>query len=101
VDAIFGTHNADIEVALLQEAGLISDATTIVTTVHDLQIVEGDLPETAHDFSVDVIVTPTQVIECGPPRRPAGILWSELDPAKIAAIPALASRAAQRPASDR
>ncbi|MEU3650041.1 hypothetical protein AB0E59_42210 [Lentzea sp. NPDC034063] len=70
--------------------------TTIVTMVHDLQIVEGDLPETSHDFSVDVIVTATQVIECGPPRWPAGILWSELDPAKIAAVPALASRAARR-----
>ena len=96
-----GAGYADIEVALLQEAGLISDATTIVTTVHDLQVVEGDLPETSHDFSVDVIVTPTQVIECGPPRRPAGILWSELDPAKIAAIPALASRAEQHPRSSR
>ncbi|GAB2862613.1 hypothetical protein JOD27_007509 [Lentzea nigeriaca] len=85
--------------ALLQEAGLISEATTIVTTVHDLQVVDGDLPETSHDFSVDVIVTPTQAIECGPPRRPAGILWSELDPAKIAAIPALAARAARRRAS--
>lgn len=96
-----GAGYADIEVALLQEAGLISEATTIVTTVHDLQIVDGDIPETSHDFSVDVIVTPTQVIACGPPRRPAGILWSELDPAKIAAIPALASRAAQRPRSSR
>jgi 5-formyltetrahydrofolate cyclo-ligase len=66
--------------------------------VHDLQVVDGDLPETSHDFSVDLIVTPTQVIECGPPRRPSGILWSELDPAKIAAIPALASRAARREA---
>jgi 5-formyltetrahydrofolate cyclo-ligase len=95
-----GAGYADIEVALLQEAGLISEATTIVTTVHDLQVVDGDLPETSHDFSVDVIVTPTQVIECGPPRRPAGILWSEMDQAKIAAIPALATRAARRPASD-
>ncbi|GHH32104.1 5-formyltetrahydrofolate cyclo-ligase [Lentzea cavernae] len=94
-----GAGYADIEVALLQEAGLISEATTIVTTVHDLQVVDGDLPETSHDFSVDLIVTPTQVIECGPPRRPVGILWSELDPAKIAAIPALASRQARRDVS--
>ncbi|WP_053735256.1 5-formyltetrahydrofolate cyclo-ligase [Nocardia sp. NRRL S-836] len=91
-----GAGYSDIEVALLQEAGLISQTTTIVTTVHDLQIVEGDLPETDHDFSVDSIVTPTQVIECGPPRRPAGIVWSKLDPAKIAAIPALATRAGRR-----
>ncbi|MFD4636872.1 hypothetical protein ACFWN2_06125 [Lentzea sp. NPDC058436] len=31
--------------------------------------------------------------------RPAGILWSELDPAKIAAIPALAARQARRDVS--
>ncbi|GLZ32071.1 5-formyltetrahydrofolate cyclo-ligase [Lentzea sp. NBRC 105346] len=92
-----GAGYADIEVALLQEAGLIHEATPIVTTVHDLQVVEDELPETSHDFSVDFIITPTQVIECGPSRRPEGILWSEIDPAKVAAIPALALRAAQRP----
>jgi 5-formyltetrahydrofolate cyclo-ligase len=91
-----GAGYADIEVALLQEAGLISETTPIITTVHDLQVVDDDLPETSHDFSVDFIVTPTQVIECGPPRRPEGILWSEIDAAKVAAIPALATRAARR-----
>ncbi|MGW4400398.1 hypothetical protein ACWEHA_34330 [Amycolatopsis nivea] len=57
-----------------------------------------DLPETEHDFSVDVIVTPEQVIYCEARRRPAGIVWSHLSIEKIRAIPALSVRAeAQEP----
>jgi 5-formyltetrahydrofolate cyclo-ligase len=84
-----GAGYSDIEVALLAEAGLLSERTTIVTTVHDLQVVNDDLPEAGHDFSVDLIVTPTQVISCGPPRRPTGLDWSLLTSAQIAAMPAL------------
>ncbi|WP_242424690.1 5-formyltetrahydrofolate cyclo-ligase, partial [Frankia sp. EI5c] len=40
-----GAGYSDIEFALLQEAGLIRPTTTVVTTVHDLQVVEDDLPE--------------------------------------------------------
>jgi 5-formyltetrahydrofolate cyclo-ligase len=87
-----GAGYSDIEVALLQEAGLIGPNTTIVTTVHPLQVVDTDLPETAHDFSVDLIVTTSEVITCGPARRPPGIIWEHLSPEKIAAIPPLAAR---------
>ena len=87
-----GAGYSDIEVALLIEAGLVGPKTIIVTTVHPLQIVDEDLPETDHDFSVDLIVTPDEVIECGPARRPAGILWEDLSPAKVAAIPVLRAR---------
>ncbi len=86
---------SDIEVALLTEAGLIRPETVIVTTVHDLQVLDEELPETEHDFSVDVIITPTQVIACGPPRRPRGLYWDHLDPGKISAIPALKKHAAR------
>ncbi len=57
-----GAGYSDIEVALLQAAGLIGPQTTIVTTVHPLQVVDEELPETEHDFSVDLIVTPDEVI---------------------------------------
>lgn len=89
-----GAGYSDIEVALLQEAGLIGSHTTIVTTVHALQIVDDELPETEHDFSVDVIVTRDEVITCDTPRRPRGLIWADLSPEKIAAIPVLASRRA-------
>jgi 5-formyltetrahydrofolate cyclo-ligase len=75
---------------------LLRPETTIVTTVHTLQVVDESLPETGHDFSVDLIVTPEEVIKCDPPRRPSGVVWEDLDREKIASIPVLATRAAQR-----
>jgi 5-formyltetrahydrofolate cyclo-ligase len=88
-----GAGYADLEVALLTESGLVGPSTVIVTTVHPLQVVDGTLPETEHDFRVDLIVTPHEVIECGPHHRPPGLIWDHLDTAKIAAIPVLAARA--------
>jgi 5-formyltetrahydrofolate cyclo-ligase len=87
-----GAGYSDIEVALLQEAGLIGPETTIVTTVHSLQVVDDELPETDHDFSVDLIVTPDEVIRCADPRRPEGLVWKHLSDEKIAAIPVLSAR---------
>ena len=89
-----GGGYSDIGVALLQEAGRIGPSTVIVTTVHPLQVIDEPIPETEHDFSVDLIVTPDEVIECEPQRRPTGLYWNNLTPAKIAAIPVLAARAA-------
>ena len=91
-----GAGYSDIEMALLQEAGLIGPNTTVVTTVHSSQVVDDELPETEHDFSVDLIVTPDDVIECGPSRRPSGLIWEHLGSEKIAAIPALAGRLAEK-----
>jgi 5-formyltetrahydrofolate cyclo-ligase len=51
-----------------------------------------DLPETDHDFRVDLIVTPDEVIHCPEAPRPPGILWDHLDDDKIDAVPALADR---------
>jgi 5-formyltetrahydrofolate cyclo-ligase len=91
-----GAGYSDIEVALLSEAGLISPRTLIATTVHDRQVLDAELPETEHDFSVDLIVTPGEVIKCGPPRRPGGLHWEHLTADQIAAIPVLAARAASK-----
>ena len=82
---------SDLEFALLVERGLVDSDTTIATTVHDLQLRDDDLPETDHDFRVDVIVTPTRVVRTPRRRRPPGLLWDHLDADKRAAIPALAS----------
>jgi 5-formyltetrahydrofolate cyclo-ligase len=88
-----GGGYADIEYALLAELGWVNDQTRIATTVHDLQVLDEQLPETAHDFRVDLIATPTRLIECAGGRRPRGIIWDDLDAEKIAAIPALVARA--------
>jgi len=94
-----GAGYSDLEVALLIEAGLVTDGTAIVAPVHNLQVVEEDIPETEHDFSVDYIITPDEVIQCPPSRRPSGLVWEHLDTEKIAAIPVLVVQAAARQAS--
>jgi 5-formyltetrahydrofolate cyclo-ligase len=83
---------SDLEFALLVEAGLIGPDTVLATTVHPLQVLEEALPETDHDFRLDLIVAGEEVIGCRRTRRPQGILWDHLDAAKVAAIPALAAR---------
>lgn len=92
-----GAGYSDIEFGLLAEAGLISEQTTIATTVHELQVLDDELPEQSHDFRVDLIVTSERVIPCHSPKRPAGIDWQTLTANQIAAIPALATRAARFP----
>jgi 5-formyltetrahydrofolate cyclo-ligase len=89
-----GGGYSDLEMALGTEAGWIDGRTTLVTTVHPIQVTDDELPETDHDFRVDLIVTPDDVIRCPRTRRPPGILWDHLDPEKIDAVPALAARSA-------
>ena len=68
----------DIEVAILKEVGAAGDKTPIVTTVHELQIVES-VPMTEHDISVDFIVTPDRTIKVEHGyRKPSRILWELL-----------------------
>lgn len=67
-----GAGYSDLEVALLIEAGLVTDETVIVAPVHQLQVVDEEIPETEHDFRVDLIVTPDEVIQCPNRRRSQG-----------------------------
>jgi 5-formyltetrahydrofolate cyclo-ligase len=87
-----GAGYSDLEVALLIEAGLVTPETIIVAPVHQLQVIDDEIPETAHDFSVDLIVTPDTVIHCANPRRPRGIIWDDLTEDQISAIPVLSTR---------
>jgi 5-formyltetrahydrofolate cyclo-ligase len=80
---------SDLEFALLAQRGLVGAATTIVTTVHPLQLLDEKLPETDHDFRVDIIVTPADVLRAPRRGRPPGILTEHLDAAKRAAVPVL------------
>lgn len=91
-----GAGYSDLEVALLQEAGLLGPHTVIATTVHPLQVLDEHLPTADHDFELDLIVTSNQVIPCSPPRQRTGILWEHLSSDYISTIPVLASRAQHR-----
>ena len=82
---------SDLEFALAREAGLVDGDTTVVTTVHPLQILDsGRIPMGLHDVPVDLLITPDDVISCaGAHRRPTGILWDQLPDEKIREIPLL------------
>jgi 5-formyltetrahydrofolate cyclo-ligase len=85
-----GGGYADLELGLCTAAGLIGPQTLVVTTVHDVQLVDDALPQAPHDVPVDVVVTATQVVRCPGRRRPAAVRWDELDPEMADAIPFLA-----------
>jgi 5-formyltetrahydrofolate cyclo-ligase len=92
-----GGGYSDLEFALLTEVGLITASTTLVTTVHGIQLLEEDLPETEHDFRLNLIATPDEVVRCrASSRRMPGIVWDELDDETISSIPVLAGLARSR-----
>jgi 5-formyltetrahydrofolate cyclo-ligase len=91
-----GGGYSDLEFALLMESGRIGSDTALATTVHQLQVLDEELPETQHDFRVEIIVTP-EVTETPPSaRRPRGIIWEDLDARKVDAVPVLAEMARER-----
>ncbi len=86
-----GGGYSDLEFALARAVGAVDDTTPVLTTVHELQLLEDEIPMTAHDVPVDLVVTPERVLRC--PRifaKPAGIRWEELSPAQVKAMPVLA-----------
>jgi 5-formyltetrahydrofolate cyclo-ligase len=83
---------SDLEYALAWEAGLIGPSTVLTTTVHEVQVLnEGRIPVAEHDFRLDLLVTPHEVIRCRRPgkRSRAAIRWDELTEEKIRSIPLL------------
>ena len=85
-----GGGYSDIEFALLNACGKISSQTRIATTVHPLQVVTEEIEMCLHDISVDVIVTPDEVVETRTKfPRPSGIYWELLPIEKVEAIPVL------------
>jgi len=90
---------SDLEWGLLVELGLVGEWTTVVTTVHPLQIVRARVPMLPHDVPLDIIAAPERVIRCRPRRaRPPGVLWDALPPGKIEEVPLLAALARARSA---
>jgi len=84
-----GEGYGELEFAILLEYGKINKDVKIVTTVHDLQIVE-KIPIEPFDVSIDYIITPTRVVEINNRHdRPKGILWEYLSHKKIEEIPLL------------
>lgn len=84
-----GGGYSEIEFAVLREKGLVNESTPVVTTVHDIQIVDG-VPQEDHDVPVDVIITPTQVIKTHRKRpKPKGVIWEKVTSEMMEDMPVL------------
>ena len=68
----------DLEWGLLSEMGLVDQETPVVVSVHDCQVVDEQVPYAEHDVTVDVIVTPGEVLRCRPLPKPAGLVWDRV-----------------------
>jgi len=84
-----GEGYSDLEFAILRGFDLVDDDTTTVSTVHELQVVDEDVPLGDHDVPMDLLVTPERLVETGAGAKPDGIAWNTLSEEKIAAIPIL------------
>lgn len=76
-----GGGYSELEYGILAELGLITSSTPIVTTVHDVQVVQDYIPLEVHDLTVDYYATPTRLVEVQPRGyKPKGIYWDLLKP---------------------
>lgn len=88
-----GEGYSDLEFAVLSELGLVGETTTVVTTVHERQVVADPVPVEDHDVPIDVVVTPERTLRTDTPHdRPDGIDWEALSAERIDEIPVLADR---------
>jgi 5-formyltetrahydrofolate cyclo-ligase len=76
-----GGGYSDLEYAMLREAGKLNEDTPVITIVHDLQVVDLEIPMEEHDLPVDIIVTPTRTLlaERAYPK-PKGVLRGLVSP---------------------
>ncbi|TYC23569.1 5-formyltetrahydrofolate cyclo-ligase [Micromonospora sp. MP36] len=85
-----GAGYSDLEIALLTEAGLVTTNTAIATTIHQTQLLDEELPHASHDFTVDLAITPIEVLAYRPSReRPPGIIGKSLRRDQLDSIPVL------------
>ncbi|XP_060806954.1 methenyltetrahydrofolate synthase domain-containing protein isoform X2 [Amyelois transitella] len=87
-----GRGYGDLEFGLMMHMKAIKPNTIVVTTVHDCQVFD-TLPAELfgpHDVPIDIIVTPTEVIETQRmSQRPVGILWHLLSNRRLQLMPVL------------
>jgi 5-formyltetrahydrofolate cyclo-ligase len=87
-----GAGYSDLEYAIGREFGAIDASTRIATTVHPLQVLDRDLPVTEHDFFLDLIATPDQLLRPGRGKRrqPRGVIPEHLTTEIRRDVPVLA-----------
>jgi len=83
---------AELEWGIATALGKASESTPVATTVHELQLVDDDIPQEPFDLPVDLIATQTRALR--PARRrqkPRGILWEYITEEMLSEIPLLSS----------
>ena len=94
-----GGGYADLEYGLAAAAGVVHPDTSVISTVHAMQVLDEDLPYTQHDVPLAVVITPDAIIRCNAGGaalpKPTGIYWDDLDERKIRSIPLLAKLRAE------
>lgn len=79
---------SDREYAILKELG--HGDVPVATTVHEIQIVDKEIPLEKNDLPVDFIVTSKEIIETKTPYpKPEGIYWDLVSEKDLEAIPLL------------
>lgn len=83
---------ADLELGIFRELGLVPAHAPIVTTVHDVQVVDdARIPMLAHDQPLHWIATPSALIETKTTyATPTGVAWDFVQADQYAGIPFLA-----------
>jgi 5-formyltetrahydrofolate cyclo-ligase len=80
----------DLEWGMFTDLGLADERTPVIASVHDVQVVEDKLYPSPTDILVDLIATPTRLIEVNRQSpRPRGVKWELLEPEQIASTPPL------------
>lgn len=84
---------ADLELGIFREVGIVNDATPVVTTVHDLQVVDNsEIIMVGHDYPLDYVFTPTRSIPTSHSYpRPTGVAWDVVQQDQFDGIPFLRS----------
>ena len=80
---------SDIEYAMGREFGIVDDSTPTITTIHELQLTEINIPMSKHDVPIDYIVMRNKIIKTNTDyKKPEEIYWDILGE-KIKEIPIL------------
>ncbi|BBG23539.1 hypothetical protein IC006_0823 [Sulfuracidifex tepidarius] len=83
-----GEGYSELEYAILRELEKVNERTPVVTTVHEVQIVDM-IPREPFDLALDVIVTPERTITVPNARKPEGLLLDYLEMEKVDETPFL------------
>lgn len=81
---------ADLEMGIFRDLGLMSAQTAVITTVHDIQVLDEGLPMSVHDTPLNWIFTPTRTIATtAGPAPTEGVRWDLVQDDQFRDIPFL------------